>query len=107
MTAAAQTFAWALAAKADFGIAPAIAASPMTWISGCNIEAKVAGSIGHQTERSATPASSAICPARCGGITLATSALYVEKSVVSVSAAGSTKTTFPPDDSGTHSIRPG
>jgi hypothetical protein len=28
--AAAQTLAWALAANADFGIAPAIAASPIT-----------------------------------------------------------------------------
>ena len=38
--AAAQTLAWALAAKADFGIAPAIAASPMTWMLGCSFDSK-------------------------------------------------------------------
>ena len=57
-TAAAQTLAWAFAAKADFGIAPAIAASPITWMFGCRVEAKLTGSIGHQPVRSATPVSS-------------------------------------------------
>jgi hypothetical protein len=40
VTAAAQTLAWALAAKADFGIAPAIAASPMTWMLACRRDSK-------------------------------------------------------------------
>ena len=74
-TAAAHSLACALAAKADFGIAPAIAASPMTWTPGCRRDSKVIGSIGHHPVWSATPAISAICPARCGGMTLATSAL--------------------------------
>ena len=47
-TAAAQTLAWALAEKADFGMAPAIAASPITWMPGCSRDSKVTGSIGHQ-----------------------------------------------------------
>jgi hypothetical protein len=32
VTDGAQTLAWALAEKADFGIAPAIAASPIMWM---------------------------------------------------------------------------
>src|SRR5262249_60940127 len=70
-TAAAQTLAWALAEKADFGMAPAIEASPMTWMLGCSLDSNVAGSIGHQPLRSAAPALSAMRPAFCGGVTLA------------------------------------
>ena len=33
-TAAAQTLAWAFAEKADFGMAPAMVASPITWMFG-------------------------------------------------------------------------
>src|SRR5260221_3203329 len=75
-TAAAQTLAWALAENADFGIAPAIEASPTTWILGCNLDSNVTASIGHQPVRSATPTISAMRPAFCGGMTFATSALW-------------------------------
>src|SRR5713101_4167046 len=106
-TAAAQALAWAFAAKADFGIAPAIAASPITWIFGCKVEAKLTGSIGHQPVASVTPAAAAMPPAFCGGMTFATSALWVAKSVVRVIAPGSTDVTLPPADSDTHSSKPG
>ena len=55
-TAAAQTLACAFAANADFGIAPMIAASPITWMFGTSFDSKVTGSTGHQPVRSATPA---------------------------------------------------
>ena len=71
-TAAAHVLACELAANADFGIAPAIAASPMTWIRGCSFDSNVTGSIGHQPVRSATPVTSAMRPAFCGGMMLAT-----------------------------------
>src|SRR2546421_3231238 len=103
-TAAAQTLACAFAENADFGIAPMIAASPITWMFGTSFDSNVTGSTGHQPERSATPAACAIAPARCGGITLATSALWVPKSVTSVLVAASTELTLPPLDSDTHSI---
>ena len=45
-TATAQTLAWALAANADFGIAPAMAASPMTWMFGTSFELE-----GHRIDR--------------------------------------------------------
>src|SRR5580700_4341026 len=106
-TAAAQTFAWALAAKADLGMAPAVAASPITWMLGCRVEAKLTGSIGHQPVWSATPARAAIVPAFCVGMTFATSALWTAKSVVRVIALGSTDVTLPPADKATHSMRPG
>ena len=75
ITASAQTFPCALAAKADFGIAPAMAASPITWIRGTRRDSKVTGSIGHQPLRSATAAAAAIGAARWGGMMQATSAL--------------------------------
>src|SRR6201993_5537488 len=75
-TAAAHALAWAFAENADFGIAPAIEASPTTWTLGCSLDSNVAGSIGHQPVRSATPAISAMRAAFCGGMTLATSALW-------------------------------
>src|SRR6266849_4102774 len=102
-TAAAQTLAWAFAANADFGIAPAIAASPMTWTLGCSFDSNVTGSIGHQPVRSAAPAVSTNRPAFCGGMTLATSALWRPKSVTSVISPTSTDVTLPPFDSDTHS----
>jgi hypothetical protein len=71
-TAAAQALPCACAADADFGMPPAIAASPMTWMLGTSFEAKLVGSIGHQPVLSAAPAISAMRPAFCGGITLAT-----------------------------------
>src|SRR4030081_3696432 len=71
-TAAAHVLACELAANADFGIAPAMAASPMTWIRGCNFDSNVTGSIGHQPVPSATPATSAMRPAFCGGTMFAT-----------------------------------
>src|SRR5580704_3908266 len=103
-TATAHTLAWALAANADFGIAPAMAASPTTWMPGTCRDSNVTGSVGHQPERSVTPAMVAMRPAFCGGITLATSALCLSKSVASVLVAGSTEATLPPADSDTHSI---
>ena len=72
-----------------------------------SFESKVTGSIGHQPVRSATPASSAMRPAFCGGITLATLALWLPKSVTRVLVAGSTEVTLPPCESDTHSIMPG
>src|ERR1700681_3039846 len=107
VSAAAQTLAWELAAKPDFGIAPATQASPMTWMLGCRVDSKLTGSIGHQPVRSATPASSAMRPAFCGGTTLATAGLCLVKSVSTVIDAGSTLVTLPPDDSDTHSMMPG
>ena len=106
-TAAAHTLAWEFAANADFGIAPAIAASPMTWMPACSFDSNVTGSIGHQPLRSATPATSAMRPAFCGGMTLATLAWCLPKSVTSVRVAASTEVTLPPLESGTHSSRPG
>src|SRR5215831_15617745 len=102
-TAAAQTFAWALAENADFGMAPAIEASATTWMLGCSLDSNVAGSIGHQPVRSATPAVSAMRAAFCGGMTLATSALCRAKSVTSVIAQTSTEVTLPPFDNDIHS----
>src|SRR6476619_284460 len=84
-TAAAHTLAWAFAENADFGIAPAIEASPTTWTLGCSLDSNVAGSIGHHPVRSATPA------------------LCRPKSVTSVIAPTSTEVTLPPLESDTHS----
>src|SRR5271163_3289088 len=95
-TATAQTLAWALAAKADFGIAPAMQASPTTWMLGTMRDSNVTGSVGHQPERSVVPAISAMRPAFCGGMTLATSALYLSKSAAAAMAAGPPGATLPP-----------
>src|SRR5499425_3354127 len=102
-TAAAQTLACAFAENADVGMAPAIEASPMTWTLGCSLDSNVAGSIGHQPVRSVAPAISAMRAAFCGGMTLATSALYRPKSAKSVIEPTSTEVTLPPFDSDTHS----
>ena len=59
------------------------------------------------TVRSVTPASLAIRPAFCGGMTLATAALWRPKSVMSVFDSSSTAVTLPPAESGTHSSKPG
>src|SRR3990170_2842319 len=48
--AKAQTLAWLLAKKADFGISPELMASPTTWIPGCSFDSKVVGPIGHQPD---------------------------------------------------------
>src|SRR5258707_559807 len=96
--AAAQTLACALAANPAFGIAPAIQASPMTWMLGCKVDSKLNGSTGHHPVRSATPARSAMCPAFCGGTILATAGVNLLKSVMTVMEAGSTLVTLPPDD---------
>jgi len=73
--AKAQTFAWLLAAKADFGICPGAVASPTRWIPGCVFDSKLSAVTGHHPEASASPASNASRPAICGGMTLATAAL--------------------------------
>src|SRR5262249_60750857 len=80
-TAAAHTLAWEFAANADFGIAPAIAASPMTWMPGWSFDSNVTGSIGHQPLRSVTPAASAMRPAFCGGVAFAHVALGFSEAV--------------------------
>ena len=49
------------------------------------------------------PAISAMRPAFCGGMTLATAAFTLSKSVATVLVAGSTEETLPPIDSETHS----
>src|SRR5262245_35851846 len=105
--AVAQTLAWALAEKADFGMPPMMAASPSTWMPGCRVDSNANGSTGHQPVRSATPAWAAMAPAFCGGMTLATAALYLAKSVASVSVAGSTEVTRPLWLSDRRSITPG
>ena len=51
---------------------PAKAESPMTWMFFSFSDSNVTASTGHQPVRSTTPASAAILPAFCGGITLAT-----------------------------------
>src|SRR5215470_20173567 len=101
--AAAHTFPCALAANADLGMPPAIVASPSTWMLDTSLDSKVTGSIGHQPVLSATPAIWAMYPAFCGGMTFATVALNLAKSVVSVISEGSTEVTLPPLDSATHS----
>ena len=73
--AAAQALPCAAAAEADFGMPPAMQASPMTWMFAASFEPKLTGSIGHQPVLSAAPAISAMRPALCGGMTLATSAV--------------------------------
>src|SRR5579884_1585543 len=95
------------AADAERGIAPANAASPITWMLGCNLDSNVTGSTGHQPVRSATPAISAACPATCGGMIFATSALYLSKSVDKVRLGTSTEVSGPPTDTEIHSISPG
>src|SRR5262247_4855839 len=106
-TAHAHTLACALAANADFGMAPATAESPMMWMPGTIFDSNVTGSIGHQPLLSATPAASAMRPAFWGGMTLPTAAGCFPKSVTNVRVEGSTDVTLPPLDNGTHSIRPG
>ena len=93
--ASAHTLACALAEKADLGMAPAMAASPRTWMPGTKLDSKVTGSTGHHWLRSATPASAAMAPARCGGITLTTAPVWLPKSVVTVRDAASTSVTLP------------
>ena len=88
-------------------MAPAKAASPSTWMPGIRVDSKVSGWTRHQPVASATLAATAIEPAICGGITLATAALIVSKSVLTVIAPESTLITRPPIDIGTHSIMPG
>ena len=83
--AAAQIMLCDCAAEAERGIAPAMAASPMTWMFFLQLQfERRAGRLGHQPVRSATPARSAACPAFCGGMMLATAAWYLSKSVVMV-----------------------
>src|SRR5439155_19853044 len=95
--------AWRLGANADCGMAPAMQASPITWILGCNVDSNVTGLMGHQPVRSATPAVSAMRPAFCGGTILATAARWRPNSVTTVLVAGSTEVTLPPFESDTHS----
>ena len=84
-----------------------MAESPMTWMPGCRVDSKATGSTGHQPVRSATPAFWAMVPAFCGGMMLATAALWRAKSVTKVRVEGSTDVTLPPWLSDTHSMMPG
>src|SRR5258708_24396347 len=102
-TALAHALACALAENADFGMPPAIQASPMTWILRTNLDSNVTGSIAHHPLLSAAPAIVAIWPAFCGGITFATCAVYLSKYVISVLVDGSTEVTLTPCESETHS----
>ncbi len=77
----AQIFPCRFAEKADFGIGAAMVASPITCTPGCKGDSNDVASIGHQPVWSVTPACSAMAAAFCGGITLATSAFTVSKSV--------------------------
>src|SRR4051794_6464333 len=104
--ALAQALACVSAANAAFGTAPPMQASPMTWMLGADQDSNVSGSMAHQPVLSAAPASAAMRPAFCGGITLATAAVCRWKSVISVLVDGSTEVTLPPCDSPTHSIMP-
>ena len=79
----------------------------MTWTFGADQDSNVTGSMAHHPVLSAAPAIAAIRPAFCGGITLATCAVCLPKSVISVLVDGSTEVTLPPCDSDTHSIMPG
>src|SRR5262249_30618592 len=101
--AAAHTFPCALAANADLGMPPASVASASPWMLGTGLDSKGTGSIRHQPVLSVTPAIWAMYPAFCGGMTLATVALCLAKSVVSVISEGSTEVTLPPMDNATHS----
>jgi len=69
---------------------------------GCRVDSKATGSTGHQPVRSATPARAAMAPAFCGGITLATAALWRAKSVTKVRVEG-----FDPDRSAAPAQTPG
>src|SRR5262245_13288973 len=101
--ASAQTLPCELATKPDFGIGAAMVASPTTWMPGTWVASPGAGLIGHRPVGLVTPARSAIRPACCGGMTLATLATCLPKSVVSVLVSGSTELTLPPADKDTHS----
>src|SRR5690606_21505748 len=79
--AIAATFAWLLAEKPDFGISPAMQASPMTWMFPSALLCIVAGSIAQYPLSLVRPAVSAIRPAFCAGMMLATSALIVSRPV--------------------------
>src|SRR3954467_6060457 len=73
---------------------------------GADQDSKVSGSMAHQPVLSAAPAIAAMRPAFCGGITLATAAACLLKSVTNGPADGSTEVTLPPCDNPTHSIMP-
>ena len=81
-TAAAQIFAFFDCAEAaDFGIAAEHRGIADHMDTGLQRRFECCGITGHHRVRSVTPAASAIAPAFCGGITLATSAFIVPKSV--------------------------
>ena len=83
-------------------------ASPMTCTFGTCVDSKVSRRTGHQPESSASPAASAISPARCGGMTLITSPPWVSpKRVVTRIAPASTEARPPSvSEPGTHVIMP-
>src|SRR3981081_1203882 len=105
--AKAHAFAWLFAEKADFGISPAMIASPTRWMLGCSVDSNVTGSTGHHPDRSARPICCARCPAFWAGMTLATAALTVSSAVITERALTSTALTPPVNSAGSHSIIPG
>src|SRR3954468_9273029 len=92
--AAAATLPCALADEPDFGIAPAIEASPMTWTFVALVAAKVMGSTGHHPLSPGGAADCAMAPAGCGGMMLTTSPFWLPKPHFTVIAAGSTLSTL-------------
>src|SRR5262245_30099200 len=84
--AATAALACALAEEPDLGIAPAIEASPTTWMFAALVEANVMGSTGHQPLSAVSPEACAMAPARCGGIRLTTSPFWLPKPVFTVIA---------------------
>ncbi len=89
--AAAHTLAWALAENADFGMAPAMMASPIRWMLGTSLDSNVTGSIGHQPVRSATPATLGDAAGLLRRDHVGDAALCLPNSVTSVISAGSTE----------------
>src|SRR3977135_1645089 len=74
---------------------------------GTDLDSNVTGSMAHQPVLSATPAIPAMRPALCGGMTFATCAVWLPKSVISVLVDESTALTLPPCDRDIHSTNPG
>ncbi len=106
MAAAATLPCW-LAIWPDLGISGAIwMASPITWILDAARDSKVTKSTSHHLPLAvASPADTAIAPARWGGSTLSTSARSSScTSNLSVRVAGSTSTAL---NCGRYSTRPG
>jgi hypothetical protein len=81
----AATLPWELAENADLGMAPALQASPITWMPGTRCDSKLTWFTGHHFRSSPTsPAWWAIAPAFWGGIRFTTSPFTVSTPVSTV-----------------------